>query len=187
MNNELVSVLKNNGVAVIATDTLYGVVGSALSPEVVERIYEVKGRTETKPVIVLVASVETLADFGVALTENDIKKLNEIWPNAVTILFKVSSAFSYIHRGTGEIAFRFPKKDSLRKLLEDVGPLVAPSANPEGETPAHTIEEAKKYFADKIDWYEDEGYIEGLASTIIRLRDGQVTDIIRQGAVEIEK
>ena len=183
MSEELVTIFKNKGVAVVATDTLYGVVGSALHPEVVDRIYEIKGRTQTKPFIVLIASLEMLAQFGVVLTQQDIEILHTIWPNAVTVLLPVSDTYSYIHRGTREIAFRMPAKESLQKLIQEVGPLVAPSANPEGKEPAHTSAEAREYFGTTVDWYEDGGYVEGAASTIIRIRDGKITDIIRQGSV----
>jgi len=60
----------------------------------------------------------------------------------------------YLHRGTGTLAFRIPSKDKLIELLKKTGfPVVAPSANPEGKKPAVDINEAIRYFGDKIDLY----------------------------------
>ncbi|MEK7089665.1 MAG: Sua5/YciO/YrdC/YwlC family protein [Patescibacteria group bacterium] len=62
-----------------------------------------------------------------------------------------------------------PKGVALRSLLKQTGPLVAPSANPEGEMPARTIREAKKYFGNRVDFYVDSGMQKGAASTIIQI------------------
>jgi L-threonylcarbamoyladenylate synthase len=189
MNDELVIILKNNEVAVIATDTIYGVVGRAASKAAVERLYKLKGRDEGKPFIILIPSIDSLKDFGVFVSDAEKEKLNVIWPNAVTVILPVDSAyqekFAYLHRGTNELAFRLPAKESLRQMLEQTGPLVAPSANPQGLPPATTIAEAKEYFGSAVDRYEDSGVVEGKASTIISLQDGKMT-LIRQGSVAID-
>ncbi len=188
MNEFLITTLAHNGLAIIATDTLYGIVGKATEKEVVEHIYEVKGRDENKPFIILVPSIATLETFGVLLTDNDREKISQWWPGPVTVILPVAPAYqealSYLHRGTNELAFRMPGKPSLIELLQHTGPLVAPSANPQGKEPAHTMAEAKEYFGDAIAYYEDEGEVHGLPSTIVRLQNGEIT-VIRQGAISV--
>jgi L-threonylcarbamoyladenylate synthase len=188
MNTEIFHTLTNNGIAVIATDTLYGVLGNASNVAVVQRIYDLKGRDEHKPFIILISTIESLKDFDVVLTDKDMQVLNRLWPAPVTVIVPLSregqQKFSYLHRGTNELAFRLPAKQSLVELLKETGPLVAPSANPQGQEPAHTIEDARAYFGNKIDIYGDEGKIDGIASTIIQLDNGKIT-IIRQGAVTV--
>ncbi len=188
MNPELITILKNNGLAIVATDTLYGVLGNAQSEAVVQRIYELKGRDENKPFIILIPDIASLAQFGVEISDAEKEKLLQWWPASLTVILSVAEdkqeQFSYLHRGTNELAFRMPHKELLLELLKETGPLVAPSANPQGKEPAHTIEEARDYFGDKVDHYEDEGRVEGLASTIIRLKDGEIT-VIRQGSVSV--
>ncbi len=61
----IVSVLKDGGIGIIPTDTLYGVVGQALSKKTVDRIYEVKGRDYSKPLIILISKISDLEDFAV--------------------------------------------------------------------------------------------------------------------------
>ena len=133
-----VSVIKEGGVAVIRTDTLYGIVGSALDQHVVERIYRIKNRDPLKPVIVLVADYEQIGLLGAAITPALRKELDRYWPGKVSIILPITNGSvdtHYIHKGTGGIAFRIPEDADLRKLIKETGPLVAPSANPEGEPP----------------------------------------------------
>jgi len=188
MNAELINILKNNGIAIVATDTLYGVLGNAHSEAVVQHIYELKGRDEDKPFIILIPDIGSLAQFGAVLSNTEKQKLAQYWPGAVTVIVPLAEAwrekFAYLHRGTNELAFRMPGKQSLLDLLKETGPLVAPSANPQGKEPAHTINEAQTYFGDEVDFYQDGGTVAGLPSTIIRLKDQHIT-IIRQGAVSV--
>ncbi|HTH92904.1 MAG TPA: L-threonylcarbamoyladenylate synthase [Candidatus Paceibacterota bacterium] len=185
---DLISVLKNNNIAIVATDTLYGILGNAFNKETVERIYDVKGRDENKPFIVLIPAIETVSQFGATLTDDNKAFLEKYWPGPLTVILPISpeyqEQFSYLHRGTNELAFRLPAKQSLQELLRQTGPLVAPSANPQGLSPAFTVEEAKNYFGDGIDYYQDEGRVEGLPSTIVRISNGEIT-VIRQGSISI--
>ncbi len=73
-----------------------------------------------------------------------------------------------------------PSDESLRKLLMATGPLVAPSANPEGLPVANNIDEAKEYFGNKVDFYADGGNIAGKSSKIIKLEEDGTVTIIRE-------
>jgi L-threonylcarbamoyladenylate synthase len=168
--------LRNGAVGVLATDTLYGLVGSAFYPDVVARIFQLKRRNINKPVIVLVSDVEQMKFFGVELTREVLRALQTYWPGRYSIVLptKENARFDYLTRGTGTIAFRMPDRADLFELLDLAGPIVAPSANLEGTPPATTIEEARAYFGDEVDFYADAGKVEGRASTVITFEDGQV-------------
>ncbi len=190
MHNErvkdLTKILKNDGIGILATDTLYGIVGSAFSKKAVGRIYKVRGRNPKKPCIILISSTSDLKRFGISNTVilQNSGILKKSWPatgsagkqRAVSIIFplskEVQKKFEYLHRGTKSLAFRLPKKKSLIELLKKTGPLVAPSTNPEGKAPAETIAEAKEYFGDKVDFYISEGRKKGKPSKIISLVSG---------------
>lgn len=189
-------ILKEGGIAVIPTDTLYGLVASAFSKKAIEKIYKIKERDKSKPLIVLVSSVEQLKNFGI---KGDFSSV--FLPKVSVLLPCKSLKFKYIHRGTGEIAFRLisQRNKNLHNLIEKVGPIVAPSANKESEEPAETIREAKEYFGpaslsqdgpastqggDKVDCYIDSGEKVGEPSTLIRLKGGKV-EILRQGIVKM--
>ena len=104
--------------------------------------------------------------------------------NPLSVLDCSQKKFSYLHRGTKTLAFRLPKKENLRKLIQKTGPLLAPSANPEGLTPALTIAEAKKYFGNEVDFYVNVGKLNKKPSTLVRIKNGEV-EILRQGSVRI--
>ncbi len=176
-----VEILRNGGIGIIPTDTLYGIVGSALQQNTIERMYELKGRTVTKPFIILISSYEEIAPFGITLTEEMRSMLTTYWPGPVSIILPCPDAtFSYLHRGNFSLAFRLPQKESLRELLCYSGPLAAPSANPEGLPPATTIAQAREYFGTRVDFYVDEGTIVGTPSKLITI-DSQGDVMVLRG------
>src|SRR3989344_5324694 len=146
-NSEVVKILKIGSIGVIPTDTIYGLVGSALNKKAVERIYKLRKRSLKKPLIILIGDIKDLKKFGISLYPNDYTLLAKFWPGKVSIILNCPSPkFKYLHRGTQSLAFRLPKTHNLKTFLKKTGPLVAPSANQEGEPSAKTIKEAQKYF-----------------------------------------
>lgn len=180
-DEKLIDVLSEGGVAVMPTDTIYGIVGQALNMFTVERIYNIRRRDEKKPCIVLVSDVGELSKFSIIPTPEQGKTLKEYWPGEVSIVFDCPGEnFSYLHRGTDTLAFRLPKDEDLQNLLKKVGPLVAPSANLTDLPPAKNITEAKNYFGDLVGLYIDGGEMVGKPSKLIKLqKDGMVTIIRR--------
>ncbi len=176
---------KEGGIAVMPTDTIYGVCGSALKKEAVERIYKIRRRSSGKPFIVLVSGLKDLKIFGIRLLKKDKKLLQKIWPAKISVVLPCrSKKYAYLHRGTNSLAFRMPKNKFLLQLLKLSGPLVAPSANPERKKPAETIKEAKKYFDKKIDFYVEGGRLVSKSSTLIKVENGKIV-MLREGAVKI--
>ena len=180
-NEELVQALGSGGVAVMPTDTIYGIVGSALDAGVVGKIYEIRKRDTSKPFIVLISDMGELAKFSVSLSLKQIEKLSQVWPGPTSVILDVADPdLEYLHRGKNSISFRVPSISELRELLGKVGPLVAPSANPQGEVPAQDISQAKNYFGDQVSVYVDGGEVKGNASRIIRLSNDGSVSIIRE-------
>ncbi len=173
--DDVVQALKEEGgVGVFPTDTLYGIVGSAFSKKAVERIYNIKGRDDNKPFIVLISQISDLATFGINLTADQLTYLDSVWPGPVSVILPcLPDEFAYIHRGTQSIAFRIPNDEAIREFMQKTGPLVAPSANPQGLEPAYTIDEARNYFGDTVDFYIDEGEKRAKPSTIISMLSGE--------------
>lgn len=186
-NENLIKVLKGNGIAVMPTDTLYGIVGRAENEKTVNDIYKLRKRAPDKPCIVLIGNMNELEKFSIALSEEQKNILQKYWLQEKTEDYSATSFvldcedenFAYLHCGTKTLAFRLPAQANLQKLLKETGPLVAPSANLEGLPPAQNITEAKKYFGDGVDLYIDGGEIKDKASRVVRLhKDGSV-DVLR--------
>jgi L-threonylcarbamoyladenylate synthase len=162
-SNTLIEILNKGGVAVIPTDTIYGLVGKSNNKDAIARIYKIKGRSPEKKLINLISAWEDVKDFGIDISRYKIPEFNE--------------PTTYIIEGT---SFRIPKNTQLKELIKTTGALVAPSANPEGLPPAKNIYEAKGYFATEVDIYIDGGNLEGKASKIIKVGKEGAFEIIRE-------
>ena len=184
-NSRSAEILKNGGVGIIPTDTIYGIAGSALNKKTIERIYKLRKRSLKKPMIILIGSVNDLKLFGIKIGPKIKKILSRVWPNKVSVILPCKNKkLSYLHRGSGSLAFRLPKNKKIADFLKKTGPLAAPSANWEGCKPSETIKEARKYFEDKVDLYIDLGIKKSRPSTLIKIDNGKVRTI-REGAVNL--
>jgi len=185
MDSELVVIIKNGGIGVIPTDTMYGIVGSSLNKKTVERIYIVRKRTPSKPLIILISKISDLLIFNIKVDSELEKTLKKLWPNKVSVILPCKQKrLEYLHRGTNKLAFRLPKNAKLRNFISKTGPLVAPSANTEGDKPSKNISQAQKYFGVNVDFYVDAGVMSSVPSTIIEIQNGEMK-ILRKGAVKI--
>jgi L-threonylcarbamoyladenylate synthase len=204
----IIKILNEGGIGVMPTDTIYGLLGSALNQKTVERIYQVRKRRPDKPFIILISSLKQLAIFGIKITKEELVVLKKYWPGKVSFILSLSDIngpapgsrvkpgttnrksnicrFEYLHRGANSLAFRLPKSKQLQEILEKTGPLVAPSANPEGFPPAKNITEAKKYFSGQVDFYSSDRIYSKQPSTLVELKNGKV-NIIREGIVKINQ
>lgn len=188
VETQIINLLKQGKIGVMPTDTIYGIVGSALNPQTVEEIYKLRKRELSKPFIILISSLEDLKKFSINLTEVQKTFLKNIWPNPVSVVLPCDdSNFYYLHRGKNSLAFRMPKNNMLLKILKNTGPLVAPSANLEKEKPAETIAQAKQIFNDQVSFYIDGGKLESAASTIIQLYEDGRWLILREGVFRINQ
>ncbi len=173
--SSICEVLKNDGIVVLRTDTIYGVVALATSKKAVEKVYSVKNRAANKQCIVLISDPNSvpvhaeMIDFYTTLNEEP-----------TSIVVPVSDEPSWITRDGKDVAYRLVRDGLVKEIIDAVGPLLAPSANPEGEPPARSIAEAKAYFGDSVDLYVDGGEVPEAthASRIIRInQDGSVEHI----------
>lgn len=189
-------VLTHGGVAFIPTDTLYGLVANAFDKRAVERVYKIRGRDKGKPCIVLISSFTDLKKFGIVLTSVQKEFLQKVWPGKVSVVLPCKlKKFEYLHRGTQTIALRMigPRNKNLFNMLKNIGPLVAPSANPQGMPPARTRREGRKYFGKAVDAYVCVGTRDSKPSTLVEFKKDLPTGqagkivVIREGAVKIKK
>ena len=80
------NILKNDGVVVLPTDTLYGLVASVNSKKAVEKIFKIKDRDKSKALIVLISSLNDLDIFGIKIEKEQAKILEKFWPGKVSVL-----------------------------------------------------------------------------------------------------
>ncbi|MFZ1250524.1 MAG: L-threonylcarbamoyladenylate synthase [Candidatus Microsaccharimonas sp.] len=174
---------KSGEIAVIPTDTVYGVVARAADEAAVSRLYTLKHR-EAKPGTIIAASIDQLTLLGVK--RRYLTAVQQFWPGAMSVIIPCGPELKYLHQGVGSLAFRIPDDPKVLELLNQTGPLLTSSANQPGEPPAISIEQAKHYFGDQVSWYEDGGVIQNEPSTIIQIIDDSI-EVIRLGAVKIDE
>lgn len=171
-------------VGVVPTDTVYGLVARASDQAAVQRLYDLKLR-EGKPGTIIAASIDQLVELG--LKARYLKAVEQFWPGAVSVIIPCGPELAYLHEGKFSLAVRIPGDATLRKLLEQTGPLLTSSANHPQEPIATTILEARNYFGEAVDFYVDGGDLsDHLPSTIIRIVDDAI-EILREGAVKIQE
>ncbi|MDE2018932.1 MAG: threonylcarbamoyl-AMP synthase [Patescibacteria group bacterium] len=184
---KVIKALREGGMGVMPTDTIYGLVGSALNKRTVYRLIRLRRRDLKKPFIILISSVGDLELFDITPGRRTQALLKMWWPGKVSVIMPlkrdqgIRRAFAYLHRGTNRLAFRLPKPAWLRNLLSETGPLVAPSANLPDKPAVRTVREAKKYFGNRVDFYWDAGKLERKPSALVRI-DGRGVTVLRPGA-----
>lgn len=172
---------------------MYGILTRAFDKKAVDKVYKIKGRDSHKPCIILITSFSDLEKFSLKISDNQKKFLKNIWPGKVSVVFPYTkNKLKYLHRGTKTMAFRMigPKNRNLFQLIKSIGPLIAPSANPQGKKPAVTILEAKKYFENNVDLYIDGGTRKSKPSTLVEYKKCFSTQVeklvvLRNGIVKI--
>lgn len=177
-NQALIALLTGGGVAVIRTDTLYGVVASANNEAAVERVYHAKGRDANKSCIVLLDNMSSAYGRG---DELGVSFEHYASDSPTSFLIDGKDAPEWLLRENELLAYRVPADEGLKRFLAQTGPLVAPSANLQGEPPARTIEEARAYFGDTVDVYVDGGEVpaDTPPSRIIRVHDDGSVEQLR--------
>lgn len=177
--------LRPGGVGIIPTDTVYGLVARAADQMAVDRLYGLKGRV-SKPGTIVAANITQLERLG--LKHRYLKAVDQYWPGALSIVIPCDNpSLAYLHMDVKSLAVRVPNDSKLLELLHRTGPLLTSSANTPGAKPAATVDQARQYFGDKVDFYENGGNLaDRRPSTVIRIIDDAI-DVLRPGAVKVSE
>lgn len=172
---KITEVLANGGIAVVRTDTIYGIIARVSKKRAVEKVYEVKHRDLSKQCIVLISGSGSVREHSAL-----IAKYSSPDQPPTSVIVPKTNEHEWVLRGGDTVAYRVVHDEFLKKVVQAVGPVIAPSANPEGLPPARNITEARAYFGDEVDVYIDGGEVpESVqASRIVRVNaDGSATEL----------
>jgi tRNA threonylcarbamoyl adenosine modification protein (Sua5/YciO/YrdC/YwlC family) len=178
-----VTAVREQKVIGLPTDTVYGIGADPLSEQAVGRLYELKGRPESKPVGLLVASIEQAVSIGeLEGVAADLAAAH--WPGALTLVVRpnviLADWVGDAQRRT--VGLRVPGLPVTLELLEATGPLAVTSANLAGGAESMTDEEARGVFGDLVPVYVQGRSPGGLASTVVDVT-GPEPVVLRQGPV----
>ncbi len=179
-------VLREGGVILCPTDTLYGLGCLAGNPGAVKRVYTIKGKAETKPSLVLVDSVAMAGEMAVEIPALARRLMDLFWPGPLTLVLRAAPAVSeLLTAGTGKIGVRLPADEFCRKVAQRCGSaLVSTSANRSGIEPSDEIESLLRQFGAEVDLAVDAGNRYSPPSTVADVSDGRLT-IVREGAISV--
>lgn len=168
--------LRAGGVAVIPTDTVYGIAAHPDCPSAVARICTIKGRPTGKPIALLAADVQAVTAFGATLPPAAQRLAHAYWPGALTLVLPCAA---------GDEGFRVPDHDATRVLLASCGgTLRVTSANLSGAMPACSAVDALKDVGLEADLVIDDGVSPGgVPSTVVKVASDGTLTVLREGAI----
>lgn len=184
---EAAEILKNGGVVVFPTDTVYAVGASIAQSDAIERLYDIKDRPRDNPISVLVGrdlDAHLVADFVAPNSASAARFIEEFWPGPLTLVMPSLEyrVLSILTGGGNKIGVRMPDDPIALALINAAGdPLAAPSANVSGRPSPTTAKDAIEEMNGKVDMIlagPDCKY--GIESTIVDLSDDHPV-ILRKG------
>ncbi len=183
--------LRNSGVIVYPTDTLYGLGANGFDEKAILKVFEIKKQNHNKPMSVIVKDMKMARRIAYIDSKTE-KFLNRIWPGPITVVLRKKDIIPCILTGNEEtIGIRIPKSDFISKLAENLDfPITATSANISGENNLlHPSEIIEKFSNSEFspDLFINSGEIKNpAASTIVDL-SRKTPKILREGIIGKKK
>jgi L-threonylcarbamoyladenylate synthase len=182
-------IIRAGGLVVFPTETVYGLGANALDAAAVKKIYALKGRPATSPLIVHVSSVEQAREYAAEWSAEAEQLAHEYWPGPLTLVVPKQSVIpDEVTAGLPTVGLRMPRHPVALELLRAAGvPIAAPSANRFTQLSPTTAQHVREAFGDDTPFLLDGGPCEvGLESTVIAVtKDG--LEVLRPGMAFVEE
>ena len=181
--------IKNGGLVLFPTETVYGIGANGLNTEAVEKIYKAKGRKSDNPLILHISNFEMIEQIAKNITELEKKLMEAFWPGPFTIILERTEIVpDIVTAGLETVGIRMPSGKIALKLIEYAQvPIAAPSANISGKPSGTKIQDIYDELKDKVDFIIDGGETEvGIESTVVKVIDG-IPHILRPGKITAEQ
>ena len=185
---QAVAALRRGDLAVLPTDTVYGIAADAFSPPAVDRLLAAKGRGRDMPVPVLVGAWRGLDGLAQHVTPTMRSLVEAFWPGPLTLIVRAAPSLAWdLGETRGTVAVRMPLHPVALAVLAETGPLAVSSANRSGQPPAADAAEAHRQLGTAVAVYLDAGSTgDAVPSTIVDLT-GDRPQLRRAGAVPVEE
>lgn len=177
-------ILKNGGLVVIPTETVYGLGGDGTNPASSKKIYEAKGRPSDNPLIIHIADPRDAEKYA-HTNEIYYRLADAFMPGPLTVILPKKDTVPYeTTGGLDSVAIRCPSHPIAHAIIKRAGvPIAAPSANISGRPSATSSEYVVEDFDGRVDMIVDGGDCEiGLESTIVMIKEDSLV-LLRPGAI----
>lgn len=193
--HQAVEALSAGKIIAIPTETVYGLAASALHPEAVKRLVDIKGRSKDKPLAFAIKSADDALDYVPNMSCIARRIARRSWPGPITLVLDTDHPDSVIHRlepsvreatiPQGTVGLRVPDHELTLQIMRlCAGPIVLTSANLSGDSPAINGAEVRDKVGEHIDLILDDGPAKfGQASSVVRVKDNEI-DVFRTGLVD---
>lgn len=177
-------ILKDGGLVVFPTETVYGLGANAYNENAVANIFKAKGRPQDNPLIVHISSLDQVKDIAVDVPDEFYKLAERFMPGPLTVILKKSDKIPYVVTAGGDtVGVRMPDNAYTRQLIAKSFPLAAPSANRSKHISPTTAQHVYEDLNGEVDLILDDGACQvGIESTVLDLTV-DVPTILRPGAV----
>lgn len=186
---EPAKIIKDGGIVIFPTETVYGIGTNGFNEESIRKIYELKKRDFNKPISLLVSNMEMVKMISEDISDLEYALMEEFFPGPFTIILKKKEVVPDILTANGDtVGVRMPSGEIAKKLIEYAEvPIATPSANISGKPSGTNINNIIKDFEGKVDYIIDSGESKlGVASTIVKVVDN-VPHILREGSITKEQ
>jgi L-threonylcarbamoyladenylate synthase len=183
--DQAAEMIRGGGLVAFRTDTFYGLGVDPFNQAALQKLRELKGREETKPILVLIADANEVGRFISQRSEIFDRLCESFWPGPLTLIGEARNELPQeLTAGTGTIGVRLPDDANVRELVRVCGGgLTATSANAAGQPPARTAQEVATYFTNGIDLIIDGGAVSVTKPSTVLDVTGKRPRLIREGAV----
>ncbi|MDE0803837.1 MAG: L-threonylcarbamoyladenylate synthase [Acidimicrobiales bacterium] len=182
----VMAVLLEGGVAVLPTDTVYGLAASPDDPAALRRLFTLKGRDADVPVAVLCASATQALSLAGTVNVPAAVLAARHWPGPLTLVLPRDTDLEWdLGEPRSTIGVRCPAHDLIRSVTSDVGPIAVTSANRHGEPTPTEAEAAASSLTGPVDLVVDGGSLIGNASTVVDATVDPVR-VLRAGPIDVE-
>lgn len=182
-----IAALKAGELAVLPTETVYGIFADATNEAAVQKLYAVKGRPVEKALNMNVADYDTILKYSVHQPAYLEKLVQTFLPGPLTIILEASPEVpEWIHVGKTTVGFRMPSIPATQEVIKALGVLVGPSANLTGSPSPRFYDDLISAILDKAAVALQDDSVYGLDTTILDL-SGEMPKILRQGAITAQE
>lgn len=183
--NLCVEALRKGNVIGFPTDTVYGIGADAFNKNAIKKIYDLKNRPYSKPLIIFISNIKDLEKIALNINKKTRLLINKFWPGALTLILRKRRNIDILNKNMDSIAVRIPDNKTILKLIKESKCFLATtSANKSGQESPKTAFEVYKYFKETVPYILDGGNCKtGIASTIIDVRDKKRITILREGSI----
>ncbi len=181
-------VIKNGGLVLFPTETVYGIGANALDDEAVKKIFIAKGRAQDNPLILHISDMNMLEKISKNISKLEYKLMETFWPGPLTIILDKKTNIANQATCFGDtVGVRMPSNKIAYELIKRASvPIAAPSANISGRPSGTKIEDIIEELENKVDYIINGGDCEiGLESTVVRVIDNEIK-ILRSGKITKE-